>query len=1330
MRSLRCAAPLVRAAVARGPIPRCGWAASVASLTLFVGTVMLLAPEVQAQEFRFERTGPGALDYDVQRTDCYAHARSAVCAYELAWHPDANDNDQPDLLIRPRFADLAERFAQRSGQPTAEVVLFSDDRFGDAGFAAARRLPRYLDAADLTVDEGTVLRGAVVPTSKPRGTSAAKNLGLTVPTLADDLNTNPLALRFSGFTAFDGQLFFNGDDGITRQELWRLNGTAFELIEDKKPGRSSFGPSFFTVFDGALYFEGDTDPTGSELYRYTEAGGIELAADLRPGEDDGSPKDLAVLGDTLYFVANNADDEPALYRFTVAGGAEEVTDALPDGRQEPEDLFAIGDGLYYTAFDVDFNTELYRYTEAGGAVRIAETLDSFRTSTFTEFKGHLFFLGTTFSPFANALYLYDPVDGLEQIPTEVSPFNEPAPTLRDTLYFSGSTSDTGSELYRYTETGGVELAAEVQEGAADSRVSGVTVFNGEIVFQARGSGSDGELWRYTPGGSATLIDDLRDGPDGSLPGDFTEVGSLLYFKARDASGTDRLWQYDGTTASRVLITSPTDDGVAEDQGKGAATAVYDGAFYFSGNDGTTDTELYRYTDLGATELVADLNPVSGGSPGGSQPYGFRVVNDTLYFGATDGSFDTELYRYTPAGGGERAADVNLSGSSDPESLTGYEGALYFSARDDSFDRELYRYTPGGGAERVAEVNPTGSAFVSGLIVYNDTLYFNADDGVNNTQLFRYTVLGGAERVSDIAGPGVVSGPDKAVYDGALYFIANNDDVAGELYRYTSSVGVELVQGGLGVSGEFEVYDGALYFALSDPTRGRELYRYTTAGGVELVADINPDDFGNPEALTVFDGALYFTADDGAIGPELYRYTTAEGVALVSDLAPGGAGSTPEALTRFNGTLFFSASGPTVGREWFFLAAPPPGSIAGTLFDDANATGILDEGETGLEGVTVELYEDTNASGTLDVGEPKIDETTSAVAAEGIVAVVPGRYDFQGVPEGDYLVVVPTTPEGFVATTPDTLAVAVVSGQETGGQDLGFLAVAPVFDLALSAAPEVTGPGQGLLRAVVINRGSEPGARVRVKVSQQRNVSVSPGQILVGAMAPGERAEVIFTFANAQENAEVKLRVTDLDIQGDETDFENNTVTVFPMTATGDDAMLPVVVGTASGSTVSGRAEDRQPGDTGLASIELAPGATSLTLDVDAFDPGDGTVGFTARAIDPSLQATGTLVATDGEGNEGTLALDIPAGGAPLTLVTFATPDVVPVILGPAGGSFWFTAGITNPTDSPIEQDIWLAFIEPDGTETNVFGPVVARADAGQTADERFEATLSAEDPAG
>ena len=76
--------------------------------------------------------------------------------------------------------------------------------------------------------------------------------------------------RFAAFTAFNGALYFQANDGVNGYELWRTDGTAAGtvLLKDinPTPGAGST-PSDFTVFNGALYFSAGDSATGMKLWK-------------------------------------------------------------------------------------------------------------------------------------------------------------------------------------------------------------------------------------------------------------------------------------------------------------------------------------------------------------------------------------------------------------------------------------------------------------------------------------------------------------------------------------------------------------------------------------------------------------------------------------------------------------------------------------------------------------------------------------------------------------------------------------------------------------------------------------------------------------------------------------------------------------------------------------------------------------------------------------------------------------------------------------------------------------------------------------------------------
>jgi uncharacterized protein (DUF2141 family) len=106
---------------------------------------------------------------------------------------------------------------------------------------------------------------------------------------------------------------------------------------------------------------------------------------------------------------------------------------------------------------------------------------------------------------------------------------------------------------------------------------------------------------------------------------------------------------------------------------------------------------------------------------------------------------------------------------------------------------------------------------------------------------------------------------------------------------------------------------------------------------------------------------------------------------------------------------------------------PTGSIAGTVFDDANGDGKIDNGEFGVGLWTV--YLDLNKDGKLDTGDKSV--TTD----------INGKWSFAGLAAGTYVVrVVPVT--GITATKPTggVLTINLAAGQNSTGNLFGEKAV--------------------------------------------------------------------------------------------------------------------------------------------------------------------------------------------------------------------------------------------------------------------------------------------------
>jgi len=133
------------------------------------------------------------------------------------------------------------------------------------------------------------------------------------------------------------------------------------------------------------------------------------------------------------------------------------------------------------------------------------------------------------------------------------------------------------------------------------------------------------------------------------------------------------------------------------------------------------------------------------------------------------------------------------------------------------------------------------------------------------------------------------------------------------------------------------------------------------------------------------------------------------------------------VTASGGAFGTAVSGKvTIGAlnvEADFNPAPPPATISGTVFDDANKDGKKESTEAGLGNWKV--YIDANNNGKLDAGEKSV--TTSST----------GAWSFGSLAAGTYIIrIVQQT--GFTRTTPagGSYTITVAAGATVGGKLFG------------------------------------------------------------------------------------------------------------------------------------------------------------------------------------------------------------------------------------------------------------------------------------------------------
>ncbi|MEM9998879.1 MAG: alpha-amylase family glycosyl hydrolase [Bacteroidota bacterium] len=221
----------------------------------------------------------------------------------------------------------------------------------------------------------------------------------------------------------------------------------------------------------------------------------------------------------------------------------------------------------------------------------------------------------------------------------------------------------------------------------------------------------------------------------------------------------------------------------------------------------------------------------------------------------------------------------------------------------------------------------------------------------------------------------------------------------------------------------------------------------------------------------------------------------------------------------------------------------------------------------------------------------------------------------------------TSADGLYAANGISYVTGFVAGEGSGGGGGNDDTVAPAISGSIN--------GRQYDGTVRDDRADDTGVAT-VVLSDATNLSLS-----VDAFTPGA-ATVGFTVTLNNPRQQGKGFVVATDVEGNEAMqwiCSNGCPPPDdppPPPPPGDDTTAPSVTGSVKGGKFEGTASD---GGSGIASIVLGSDAVNLTLTVDGFSEGAASVDFTIRLANPREPGSGTIVATDVEGNEGTLFVD-------------------------------------------------------------------------------------------
>jgi ELWxxDGT repeat protein len=547
-----------------------------------------------------------------------------------------------------------------------------------------------------------------------------------------DINTYPSPSRPEGFAEFNGDIYFQADDGFFGRELWKTDGTEVGtvMVKDIFAGSpAGFEEDDFEFFPGATiaYFFADSRNLGLELWKTdgTEAG-TQLVKDLNPGSDSSRFYGSAIaVADTLYFAFEDDDGSELWSSDGTSGGTSQVKDINPGSNGSNPEEFVIFDGrVYFHADDGENGDELW-VTDGtkDGTLMLKDINDN----------------GTDSSN-----------------PRNFFEFN-------NKLYFGARDNANGSELWVTDgNSNGTEMVFNIAPGNENSNPSEFIEFNNNLYFAADDGNSGRELWKTDGTEVGTVLVEVINmnnaGGDSSNPREMVVLGNKLYFLADDGNGQE-IW----STDSEVMTTTEAVTDLTTIDNRSPEDLFSDGSkLYFNAADAVNGREPWVSdgTTLG-TALLADINVGDGDSgPSKFAAVGAKVLIGSFQFnpginqqeGYIDASAELWASDGTPMGT-EILKEINTTNdSSGTNNFTEFLGQLFFTARDETRGEELWKSDgTEEGTAVVKDINPgSDSSFPSRLTVIGNRLYFIASTEANGLELWSSDgTEGGTMMVKDI-----------------------------------------------------------------------------------------------------------------------------------------------------------------------------------------------------------------------------------------------------------------------------------------------------------------------------------------------------------------------------------------------------------------------------------------------------------------------------------------------------------------------------------------------------------------------------------------------------
>ncbi len=414
--------------------------------------------------------------------------------------------------------------------------------------------------------------------------------------------------------------YFRANDGVNGAELWKTTGSAAttEMVLDINPGAASSGLQGFFKFNNAVYFKAN-DGAGVEIWKTTDSvpgavkvsnfnNGVNLfpsASTIEPGKNR-----MVIYNNKLFFAADNGVTGSELWSIDVSDTVTleaDIGDSVSGSR--PAWLTVYNNKLYFSAANVQGNIELWVFDDSTGLPSLVKDI----------------FPGNDQSGFPQASQ-----------PAALTVYN-------DTLYFNASFSAGAfidTELYQSKgDSVSTVLFTDISQGASRSIPKDFDPTPAGMFFWARNGGFNYELYLLIANGNPQKVKNIYASTNNDyVPSSHRGVymNNAYYFPQYDGNSV-QIWKTDGTAVATTQVTTIPSGIVTPGIFVTGPKLVADSTgqyLYFSAVNGLWVLD----TVDDSFQLLMDENTPN------SQVGNLNMVDDTVYFSASDGVSGKELWR--------------------------------------------------------------------------------------------------------------------------------------------------------------------------------------------------------------------------------------------------------------------------------------------------------------------------------------------------------------------------------------------------------------------------------------------------------------------------------------------------------------------------------------------------------------------------------------------------------------------------------------------------------------------------------------------------------------